>query len=100
MMKTAELLELTDEDLLTLVGTNVVIRIALRSEDEPASDEETEPTEARPFKQVVSVGTLLELQFSEDTGAAIAYMYSGSNEPDEMRWDCDEYRADFSWGQG
>lgn len=96
MLKTVELLDLTDSELLGLIGTNVLIRLSLRDQSEPT---ETEEDEDRPFKSVSSVGTLLELQFSGDTGGAVASFYSGTNQPDEVRWDCDEYRADISWNQ-
>lgn len=97
MLKTSELLELTDEDLLSLVGRNIIIRLSARN----VTDEDPEPSddseEALPFKTVVAVGTLIELQYSSDTGGSIAYMYSGSAQPDELRWDSDEYRAEFIW---
>lgn len=93
-MKQSELLELTDEDLLNLIGTNVVLRLALRERPEPTEDADEDE---HPFKTVTAAGTLLELQFSADTGGAVAYVYSGSAQPDELRWDCDEYRADFIW---
>ena len=93
MLKTAELLELTDEDLLSLVGTDVVVRLSWRGTEPDENDEEEVP----PFKTVTAAGKLIELQFSGDTGGAIAYMYSGAAQPDELRWDCDDYRAEFIW---
>lgn len=90
MLKTSELLELTDEDLLGLIGTTVVMRLSLRPDPKTAEED-------IPFKTVTAVGTIVEMQFSEDTGGAILYMFSGSDKPDEIRWDCDEYRADFTW---
>lgn len=94
MLKQSELLELTDEDLLALIGTNVVIRLSLRNPTEPTEDEDED---LPSFKSVTAVGTLLELQYSGDTGGAVASLYSGTEKPDEVRWDCDEYRADFVW---
>lgn len=98
MLKQSELLELTDEDLLDLVGKNIVIRLALRSPTEPVVDEDgNEVEDGHPFRRVTAAGKLIELQFSADTGGSIAYIYSGSPQPDELRWDSDEYRADFIW---
>lgn len=98
-MKTVELLELNDEELLSLIGATVVIRLTGRpfEEMEPDEDGEIPVPEDRPFKTVVAVGTLIELQFSSDTGGAIAYVYSGGPQPDELRWDSHEYRGEITW---
>lgn len=90
MLKTSELLELTDEDLMNLIGTNVVIRVTRRDETAPKDDEES-------FSTVTTAGTLVELQFSPDTGGSVATLHTGAPQPDELRWDSDEYRADFIW---
>ncbi len=92
MLKQSELLELTDEDLLTVIGSRVIIRLALRREPDETAEEDL-PS----FKTVTAVGTLIELQYSGDTGGAVASLYTGTDKLDEVRWDCDEYRADFIW---
>lgn len=92
MLKSSELLELTDEDLLTIVGSTVVIRLSQRPK--PVPDEDPEEL---PFKSVTAVGTLLELQYSADTGGAVASLYSGTDSPDEVKWDCHEYQAEIVW---
>lgn len=88
MLKESELLELTDEDLLSIIGNRIVLRVTRREEAEP--DEEA-------FSTVVTVGTLIELQYSPDTGGSVASLYTGNDKPDEVRWDSDEYQAVFIW---
>lgn len=90
MLKQSELLELTDEDLLNLIGATVVLRVTLRDDTAQRDDDET-------FSTVITAGTLIELQFSPDTGGSVATIRTGGPQPDEVRWDSDEYRADFIW---
>lgn len=91
MLHQTELLELTDEDLLNLIDQNVVIRISQRESSRADEDEDL------PFKTVTSAGRLLEIQYSADTGGVVVSLYSGTANPDELKWDCNEYRADFIW---
>lgn len=95
MLKTVELLELTDADLVNIVGKNVAIRISPRNPQTPETDGDGEETP--PTRSVVTAGELLELQFSADTGAAVASLFQGGQTPDEVRWDSDDFRADFTW---
>jgi len=94
MLKTSELLELTDEDLLALIGNHAVIRVRMRNQDwEPPEGDE----DVVPIKDVVTAGRVIEIQYSASTGNAVVTLFQGGPTADELKWDLDEYEAEFTW---
>lgn len=86
MLKEAALEELTDADLMELVGSTVVLRVV-----------EIDPADGESPNHIVTAGTVLSIQHAPATPLAAVIFREDSSDGNSVKWETDVYKGTFLW---